>query len=620
MMTKDSSSEPPKKRLGTVKAQESQSGAPAESRLTPTEVVAEARSGEHSDFQAAGGDSTSRRLRKVEAAMAEARRELEQSLAASRAQLQTAIAARQQAEFSLEQSESWFRTAQDISLEGFTILRAVRNESSRIVDFEWLYANPAAGRYLRRPPDALIGQRLLKLLPGNQRNRALFGRYVRIVESGQGDEVELEYRADDINGWFRNLAVKLGDGLAVSFADISDQKRAEVERQQLEEQHHLLDKSESLRRMAGAIAHHFNNQLQAVIMGLELASSSLSDAEKEAAEFLNGVKESARKAAEVSTLMLTYLGQTRGKQEALDLAQECRLSLEVLRATMPAGVELETHLPADGPVVNANRHQIQQVLGNLMTNAWESLASGQGRVVLGLSVVNQRNLPTQHRVPVGWKPQAPTYACLEVADTGCGIAEADLERLFEPFFTSKFTGRGLGLSVVTGIAQAHRGCIAVESQTGRGSVFRFFLPIVDGAPGGAPARPEQPGERRKGGVLLLVEDDPNLRSLVAVILTQLGHEVLQAKDGLEAIEVFRQHLHEIRGVILDVVLPRLDGWAVLDAMREATPELPVIMTSGYDETEAMSGMGEAKPDAFLGKPYDLDSLRATLDRVLGPKT
>lgn len=548
--------------------------------------------------------------------MAEARRELERSLAASRAQLQTAIAARQQAEFSLEQSESWFRTAQDISLEGFTILRAVRDDSSRIVDFEWLYANPAAGRFLHRDPESLLGQRLLKLLPGNQQNLALFSRYVRIVESGQGDEVELEYRSDDISGWFRNLAVKLGDGLAVSFADITDQKQAEVERQKLEEQHHLLDKSESLRRMAGAIAHHFNNQLQAVIMGLELASSSLSDAETEAAEFLDGAKESARKAAEVSTLMVTYLGQTRGKQEPLDLAEECRLGVEVLRATMPAGVELEIQLPDHGPIVSANRHQIQQVLGNLITNAWESLASGQGRVVLGLSVVNQHQLPTRHRVPVGWKPQAPAYACLEVADTGCGIAEADLERLFEPFFTSKFAGRGLGLPVVTGIAQAHQGGIAVASQTGRGSVFRFFLPVLDRVPGGAPARPVRPVEQRKGGVLLLVEDDPSLRSLVAVILTQLGHQVLQTKDGIEAMEVFWQHVHEIRCVILDVVLPRMDGWAVLEAMREVTPELPVIMTSGYDETEAMSGMRDAKPDAFLGKPYDLDNLRATLDRVL----
>ena len=175
--------------------------------------------------------------------------------------------------------------------------------------------------------------------------------------------------------------------------------------------------------------------------------------------------------------MLTYLGQTRAQHEPLDLSEVCRRSLPMLRAAMPKDVVLETDLPSPGPVISANANQMQQVLTNLVTNAWEAIGDGRGVIHLTVKTVSPADIPTAHRFPVDWQPQDHAYACLEVADTGSGIADKDIEKLFDPFFSSKFTGRGLGLSVVLGIVRAHGGAVTVESEPGRGSIFRVFLPV-----------------------------------------------------------------------------------------------------------------------------------------------
>ena len=138
-------------------------------------------------------------------------------------------------------------------------------------------------------------------------------------------------------------------------------------------------------------------------------------------------------------------------------------------------------MPCSGPNISANANQIQQVLTNLVTNAWEAIGENQGALDLTVKTVSATEIPTAHRFPIGWQPQDLNYACMEVTDTGCGIADEDLDKLFDPFFSNKFTGRGLGLPVVLGIVKAHGGVIMVESKTGRGSIFRVFLPMAAAA-------------------------------------------------------------------------------------------------------------------------------------------
>ena len=180
---------------------------------------------------------------------------------------------------------------------------------------------------------------------------------------------------------------------------------------------------------------------------------------------LTHAMDAARQAAQLSTLMLAYLGQSPGKHEPLDLAALCRRSVAALRAPMPRDVALEANCAPSVLVISANATHIRQVLTNLVTNAWEA-CQARGAVQLTIKRVSTADIPTLHRFPIGWQPHGCAYACLEVTDNGCGIGEKNIDRLFDPFFSRKFSGRGLGLPVVLGIVRAHGGAITVESALG----------------------------------------------------------------------------------------------------------------------------------------------------------
>jgi len=218
--------------------------------------------------------------------------------------------------------------------------------------------------------------------------------------------------------------------------------------------------------------------------------------------------------------------------------------------------------------------------------------------------------------PTLWKPQDCAYACLELADTGCGIAGKDIENVFDPFFTSKFTGRGLGLAVVMGIVRTHAGAVAVESQLGRGSTFSVFLPLDAEAVPKRPDNTSQAGIFDHKGTVLLVEDEEMVRHMASAILKRLGFTVLEAKDGVQAVEVFRERRDEIRCVVCDLTMPRMDGWETLAALRKIEPHIPVVLASGYSQSQVMSGDRSDWPHVFLGKPYTLKAISEAIARAL----
>jgi len=266
------------------------------------------------------------------------------------------------------------------------------------------------------------------------------------------------------------------DRLNRALLECAHRLRVEVERAELEAQNRQLQKAESLGRMAGAVAHHFNNQLQVVMGNLEMAMGNLPQGAA-SLEFLADAMKAARMAATVSGLMLTYLGQTPGQHALLDMSAACRQSLALLQAAAPKGVILKVDFPDSGPVIRGNVGQIQQVLINLITNAWEAAGETRSEITLIIKTVSSAEISASKRFPIDWQPRECRYACLEVADKARGIPDKDIEKIFDPFFTTKFTGRGLGLPVALGIARTHDGGITVESMPGQGSVFRFFLPV-----------------------------------------------------------------------------------------------------------------------------------------------
>jgi PAS domain S-box-containing protein len=263
--------------------------------------------------------------------------------------------------------------------------------------------------------------------------------------------------------------------------DVTDRKQADAEKEKLEALNQQLQKSESLGRMAGAIAHHFNNQLQVVGMNLEMAVSILTPVAGKPAEFLTAALQATRYASEVSSMMLTYLGQTHGKHELMDLSEACCSKLPMLMAAMPKHIALDTDFPSPGPLISGNAKQVQQVLINLVTNAWEAGDGAPYVIHVSVKTATPSDISESHRFPLGRQLQHDVYACLEVADSGCGIAAKDIDNLFDPYFSSKFTGRGMGLAVVLGIVRAHKGVITVESEPGRGSIFRVYFPLTAGS-------------------------------------------------------------------------------------------------------------------------------------------
>lgn len=424
-------------------------------------------------------------------------------------------------------------------------------------------------------------------------------------------------------------------------SDITERTKVTAERLLMEKRLQQMEKAESLGRMAGAMAHHFNNVLGVITGNVELALNALSNDVEGSTPDVGGELRDAlvagRKATDMTQLLLAYLGHARIDPILMDLSEIGRRGLSLLEIAMPAGTEVEADLPSPGPLVRADSRDIQQLLTNLFINAWEASEPGSASIHLSVSRVRPSEIPAENRFPHAWRPEASSYACLQVRDEGSGIDPEKLTEIFDPFYSSRSFGRGLGLSVVLGTVKAHRGALAVTTLRNRGTSFRVYLPEEEAAPAredrttprltrkssegvSSPDRPSaQEGREPSAGAttVLLVEDNEMVRRLAVKVLGQMGFRVLEAADGVEALEVFGEHRDRIRIVLCDVTMPRMGGWETLEALRRIDPEIPVILTSGYDEASTTAGSHPEQPDAFVGKPWQLEQLRDVLAEVMG---
>jgi len=395
-----------------------------------------------------------------------------------------------------------------------------------------------------------------------------------------------------------------------------ERARAEEERQRLASRLLQAQKAESLGRMAGAIAHRFNNLLGAAMGSLEVAAADL-PRQHPVQEELGHALQAVREAAQVSGLMLAYLGQGGRAREPLDLGATCREALAAAAPSLPRAVRLVTGLPPVPLVVRGDAASLRALVRGLVDNAREAIA-GEGEIAVTLTACGAAEARAVPNHAPDWNPGAAAYACLEVRDTGCGMDAAALQNAFDPFFTTKFTGRGLGLPVALGTARAHEGTIAVESEPGRGSRFRLFLPLSADAPPavrGAPAAAAPTAAGR--GLALVVDDEPSMRRACERLLRRMGYQVLTAADGVEALALFEPRQAEVAFVLLDLTMPRMDGRQALAAIRALRPATPVVLASGYDEAHALGG-GSGRPPVFLKKPFSWEELEAAIARASEP--
>lgn len=558
--------------------------------------------------------------RQVEDELRQAKRDLEAQvvqrtaeLVRANAQMEDELAHRKRAEAAFQLASSYNRSLIEASLDPLVTI----GPDGKITD-----VNQATEAVTGCSRAELIGTDFADYFTEPHRARA---GYRQAFQEGQVRDfaLVLRHREGRLTPVLYNAAVyRNPEGQAIGvFAaarDISERLRADNEREKLQSQQRQLQKSESLNRMAAAIAHHFNNQLLCVTINLEMAMQETTP-RAELGELLVRALQSARKAAEVSTLMLTYLGQTFAKRESLDLSGACRQNLPMLAAALPKDVTLKHDLPSPGPVIQTNGNLILQILTNLVTNAVEAGGATVTSIAISVRRVAHSDIPATNRFPIDWQPEATDYACLEVTDAGCGIAPDHLEKLFDPFFSTKFTGRGLGLPVVLGIVRAHHGAVTVESTPSQGSTFRVFIPALAAQPVTPPSLPATPAVPSAACSVLVIEDDPGVRVGVTIALRRKGFQVHAADNGLDGVRFFQQHGHNIQCVVCDLTMPRMDGWETLSALRKIKPGLPFILVSGYGETQAMAGEHAEQPQAFLSKPYPFDVLVTTIRRVLAPR-
>ena len=324
--------------------------------------------------------------------------------------------------------------------------------------------------------------------------------------------------------------------------------------------------------------------------------------------------------AGIHPVAATSVGFVVGALDLNELVEEMGRLLEV---SVSKKTSLRYDLAGGLPTVDADAAQIRQVVMNLITNASEAIGEEGGTITLRTGVVRAdreylAGTYLNEDLPAG------SYVYLEVADTGCGLDEKAKARLFDPFYTTKFTGRGLGLAATLGIVRGHRGAVKVHSEPGKGTDFRVLLPCGKGAP--APpqtgqARPMEETEAWRGsGTILVVDDEPSVRKVAEKMLSKKGFVVLTARDGREAVEAFRRHAGDVVAVLLDMTMPYMSGAETLGELRRIRSDVPVILCSGFDERDAISRFAGTGLAGFLQKPFGLDALVGKVRAALGSRS
>jgi PAS domain S-box-containing protein len=389
--------------------------------------------------------------------------------------------------------------------------------------------------------------------------------------------------------------------------DITEARQVEEERRRLEAHMREAQKLESLGVLAGGVAHDFNNLL-AVILGNDALAMSEAQPGSRLAKQLERIRSAAKHAEALTGQMLTYSGKASLSLKPLDLSGMVEEMSELLEASISKKCRLETFLRHGRTLVEGDPTQLRQVILNLVTNASEAVGDRSGRIAVCTGLMTADAAYLVDTFGSGGLAEGE-YAYLEVSDPGDGIDEENRKRIFEPFFSTKFTGRGLGLASVLGIVRGHHGAIKLVIEPGVGTRFRVLLPPATGTalPASTGARTRRTESR--GGTVLVVDDDEAVLELAREFLLRGGLDVVTAGGGREAMEILRSDVGgRIDAAVLDLAMPDLDGRETLLEIRRLRPELPVVMASGFREDTNAEGFPNEEIAAFVRKPYEAEEL------------
>ena len=649
----------------------------------------------------------------------------------------------QKSEEKLRESEERFRTSIENMLDCFGIYSAIRDNSDKIVDFRIEYVNESACQNNGMTKEEQIGNRLCELLPFH-RETGLFDEYCQLVETGkpllkESLVYEDVYDQDSISNAFDIRAVKLGDGFAASWRDITDRKqteevlreseeryraqfetasdgifvidrqgkiidvnesfarmhgytveellelgldqldtpettkhipekmhrildngehlqfevehyhknghvfhlqvvanpivikgtrlvmafhrdmterkKAEEEKNRLEAQLQQVQKMEAIATLAGGIAHEFNNALTSIVGNIQLLEMDFAD-NKRVKKYIEAMMPSSHRMVNLTSQLLAYARGGKYQAKAISLSNFVEDTLPIIKPSFDPSIQVETDLPRDIFSVKADPAQMQMVLSAILSNSSEAL-EGEGciRVITSNKEIDATFAKNHPELNPG------NYVCLTVEDDGKGMDAETLNKIFDPFYTTKFMGRGLGMAAVYGIIRNHDGWISVDSERDKGTVVRIYLPAIEVEKKVKKEIITEPkldiaeGE----GTVLIIEDEEMVVNVSRAALVELGYRVLEAKTGKEAIEIAETFDGQIDLALLDIKLPDIWGDMVYPLIMKARPNLKVIVCSGYSIGGPAQTILDAGAQDFIQKPFSIQALSKKLKKVLEGK-
>ena len=359
--------------------------------------------------------------------------------------------------------------------------------------------------------------------------------------------------------------------------------------------------------LAGGIAHDFNNLLTGTLGHAELALLDVPP-NSEVRDHIQGVISGVRHTAELTRQLLAYAGRGRFVVQPLQLNTLIREMSDLLRVSVAKHCTLRYELAPALPQIDADSAQIRQIVLNLLVNASEAIPTAGGTITLSTSL-EALGPGLADDLPAG------AYVRLGVADTGTGMDAATLERIFDPFFSTKLTGRGLGLAAVQGIVRGHKGALRVSSRAGEGTTFNLWFPAVDSAQAIAKPAPQH-GDAAQRRTVLVIDDEDTVREITRRMLGRIGYGVLLANSGPAGLALLREGIPDLAAVLIDLLMPEMNGDAVARAIHERYPATPVILMSGYSAETIVEEYAATQLAGVMQKPFTIEALRAALADAL----
>jgi two-component system cell cycle sensor histidine kinase/response regulator CckA len=426
-------------------------------------------------------------------------------------------------------------------------------------------------------------------------------------EQGRSEDERWHVRKDGSRFWASGVMIALRqNGNLRGYAKVV---RDFTERRRLEEAVRQTQKLESVGVLAAGVAHDFNNVLTAILGNISLVRSRLasSGVDGKSDELLSAAERACNRAADLVRQLLNYAGKGRREMRAVDVCQVTRDALAIVQASVSKKIAIRADIPKKCPTIEADVSQLQQLVLNLVLNAAEAIGEERGEVNVRLRVRDVSDAELAERY-AGFSLPARSYTEIEVSDTGVGMDEQTLDQIFDPFFTTKFMGRGLGLAAALGVVRSHGGGIAVRSAPGEGSTFTVLLPAEQAVDAPLTVADTVTESAKGEGLVLLVEDEMAIRSLIQHFLEELGYTVLTAENGAQAMELFHRSADEIMLVLLDLVMPVMDGPETARALHARRPGVPILVMSGIGDQSALQGLGDIRVAGFVPKPFAPDQL------------